>query len=147
MNWNLNSLAKNEFERVKLIEAHNSLFNYDIISLCETSLNSDIEIPDPLLNDYTYISANHPQNVCQGGVGLLYKNSLPLKSRKDLAFDESIVVELNFGRKKIFFTVIYRSPSTHHSSPEFNEFIENFKNLHNKIKAENPYATFFVGDF
>ena len=43
MNWNLNSLAKNSFERIKLIEAHNSLFDYDIISLCETSLNSEIE--------------------------------------------------------------------------------------------------------
>ena len=30
MNWNLNSLPKNNFERVQLIEAHNSLFNYDL---------------------------------------------------------------------------------------------------------------------
>ena len=43
MNWNLNSLGKNNFERVKLIEAHNSLFNYDLISLCETSLNSETD--------------------------------------------------------------------------------------------------------
>ncbi|MCH2417084.1 MAG: hypothetical protein MK195_10055, partial [Acidimicrobiales bacterium] len=51
MNWNLNSLAKNNFERVPLIEAHNSIFNYDLISLCETSLNDSTEIPDPLMND------------------------------------------------------------------------------------------------
>ena len=30
------------------------------------------------------------------------KNSLPVKIRNDLSFDESIVVELNFGRKKGF---------------------------------------------
>ena len=101
MNWNLNSIAKNNFERVQLIEAHNSILNYDLMSLCETSLNESTEIPDSLLNDYTFIAVNHPDNVTHGGVRLFYKNSLPLKLRNDLAFRESIVVELKFGRKKI----------------------------------------------
>jgi len=39
MNWNLTSLVKINFERFQLIEAHNSLYNYDLISLCETNLN------------------------------------------------------------------------------------------------------------
>ena len=73
------------------------------MSLCETSLNESTEIPDSLLNDYTFIAVNHPDNVTHGGVELFYKNSLPLKLRNDLAFRESIVVELKFGRKKIFF--------------------------------------------
>ena len=30
MSWNVNSLAKEEFQRVRLIEAHNSIFNYMI---------------------------------------------------------------------------------------------------------------------
>ena len=47
MSWNLNSLAKDNFKRVSLIEAHNSLFNYDMISICETSLNDTVEIPEP----------------------------------------------------------------------------------------------------
>ena len=33
MSWNLNSLAKDNFHRVSLIEAHNSFFNYDLISV------------------------------------------------------------------------------------------------------------------
>ena len=147
MNWNLNSIVKNNFERVQLIEAHNSLFNYDLISLCETSLTSSIEIPDPLLNEYSFLSANHPDDASHGGVGLLYKNSLPLKHRKDLSFDESIVVELKFGRKKIFFTVIYRSPSVKHNAPQFEMFLKNFKTLNSAIQAENPYAVFYTGDF
>ena len=32
-NWNINTLSKDTFQRVSLIEAHNSLFNYDIISV------------------------------------------------------------------------------------------------------------------
>ena len=119
MNWNLNSLAKDNFQRVQLIEAHNSIFDYDLISICETSLSDAVELPETLLDEYTFVPANNPANTKHGGVGLFYKNSLPVIVRNDLSFDESIVVELKFGRRKIFFTVLYRSPSSNHTSPEF----------------------------
>ena len=100
MSWNVNSLAKDNFQRVGLIEAHNSIFNYDQISICETSLNESfndsVELPDTLLNDYTFVPANNPVNSRNGEVGLFYKNSLPVTVRNDLSFDESIVVELKF---------------------------------------------------
>ena len=64
-------LPKDNFERIQLIEAHNSIFNYDLISLCETSLNSSAEIPNSLLNEYSFVSANHPDDKSHGGVGLL----------------------------------------------------------------------------
>ena len=43
MSWNLNSIAKDNFQRVNLSEAHNSLYNYDLISICETGLNDSVE--------------------------------------------------------------------------------------------------------
>ena len=67
------------------------------------------------LNDYTFVPANNPVNTRNGGVGLFYKNSLPVIVRNDLSFDESIVDELKFGRKKNFFTVLYRTPSFNHT--------------------------------
>ena len=100
MNWNLNSLAKENFGRVQLIEAHYSKFNYDFISICETSLNDSVGLPETLLDDYIFVPANNPANTRHGGVGLFYKTSLPVIDRNDLSFDESIVVELNFGQKK-----------------------------------------------
>ena len=103
MSWNLNSLAKDNFHRVSLIKAHNSLFNYDLISICETCLNDTVELPETLLDEYIFVPANNPGNTRRGGVGLFYKNSLPVVIRNDLSFDESIVVELKFGRKNIFF--------------------------------------------
>ena len=48
------------------------------------------------------------QLIRHGVVGLFYKYSLPIKTRKDLSFNASIVVELNFGRGMIFSTVLYR---------------------------------------
>ena len=147
MSWNLNSLAKDNFHGVSLIEAHNSFFlNYDLISVSETSLNNSVELPEPLLNEYTFLPCNDPTNTRRGGVGLFYRNSLPVVVRNDLSFDESIVVELKFGRKIIFFTVLYRSPAFNHNSLEFQAFLSNFKNLYLKVHAENPFATFFTGD-
>ena len=147
MNWNLNSLAKDEFKRVHSIEAINTAFNYDIISLCETSLTEQTAANVPELDGYTFASSNHPDNVPHGGVGIFYKNSLPLIVRRDLSFHESLVVELKFQRKKIFFTVLYRSPSFKHNSIEFQLFLENFTRLNGKLKDENPFAMFFTGDF
>ena len=51
MSWNVNSLAKDNSQRVRLIEVHNSIFNYDLISTCETDLNDSIQLPDILLNE------------------------------------------------------------------------------------------------
>ena len=45
------------------------------------------------------------------------------------------------------FTVLYRSPAFNHISPEFQAFLSNFENLYSNIQAENPFATFFTGDF
>ena len=39
--WDINSLCKDDFSRVKLLQAHNSIFNYDVISLCEITLKPD----------------------------------------------------------------------------------------------------------
>ena len=99
-NWNINSLAKDDFYRINLIEALNSTCDYDIISLCETSLNDTVILPHVMLENYTFIPRNNPLNVKHGGVGLFYKNTLPVKIRNDLSFDETIVLELKFGRKK-----------------------------------------------
>ena len=60
MSWNLNSLATDNFHRVSLIEAHNSCFNYDLISICETSLNDSVNLPEPLLEEYTFVPVNNP---------------------------------------------------------------------------------------
>ena len=76
LSCNVNSIAKNDFQRVPLIEAHNSIFNYDLISICETSLNDSIKLPDILLNDYTFVHSKNPINTRHGRVGLFYKNSL-----------------------------------------------------------------------
>ena len=129
LNWNLNSIAKDNFDRAQLLEAHNSTFDYDLISICETSLDDSIEVPDVLIENYTFEQCNNPNNTKHGGVGLFYKNSLPIKVRKYLSFDETIVVELLYGKKKIFLTVLFKSPSVTAGTQAFRNFLSNFENL------------------
>ena len=76
-----------------------------LVSINETCINDNIQIPDNLVQNYTFINANNPTNTGHGGVGLFYKDSLPLKVRYDLSFPESIVVELRFGRKSVFLEI------------------------------------------
>ena len=102
-NWNLNTLSKDDFSRITLLEAHNTEHNYDIISLCETSLDDKAVVPE--MTGYKFYSSNHPDGNRSGGVVIFYKESLPLKIREDLSFSECIVCELIFGHKHIFFTV------------------------------------------
>ena len=78
------------------------MFNCDLISVCETNLNDTVDLPETLLNDYSFVTANHPLNRKHGGIGLFYKNSLPITIRHALSFEESIVAELKFGRKNFF---------------------------------------------
>ena len=104
MSWNLISLTKDNFQRVRLIGAHNSLFNYDLISICETSLNDSVELPEPLLNEYTFVSANSPANKRHDGVGIFYKYCHIITW--------SILVKLKFGRKKRFYCLVWGHPYT-----------------------------------
>ena len=57
-----NGFFKDNFHRVQLHDAYDSICNYDLISVCETSLNDSVELPDPLLNKYTFVSSNSPNN-------------------------------------------------------------------------------------
>ena len=63
-------LSKDIFVQLNLLEAHNSLFNYDIISLRETNLNYTIEIPSNPLNIFISIYSHPPSGNKHGGVAL-----------------------------------------------------------------------------
>ena len=55
--WNLNGLATNEFIKLSLLEAYNTVHDFDIICISETFMNSEISTDDPRLSlqGYTMI--------------------------------------------------------------------------------------------
>ena len=74
-NWNLNTLSKDDFSRIDLLEAHNTEYNYDIISLCETSLDDKAEVPE--MTGYKFYSCNQPDGKRSGGVGIFLQGIAP----------------------------------------------------------------------
>ena len=144
--WNLNSITAHDYLRVSLIEAYNSDYNYDLIGIAETHLDSTVDKDRLALDGYTFIQNNHPQNVKRGGVGLYVKDTLPSNERFDLVtLPECIVCEVQLNRKKYFFVVIYRSPSQNQT--EFDDFTLNFELMLSKMAAENPFCVVITGDF
>ena len=144
--WNLNSIIAHDYLRVSLIEAYNSVYNYDLIGIVETHLDSTVEEDRLALNGYTFIKNNHPQNVKRGGVGLYIKDSLASKNRSDLVtLPECILYEIQCNKKKYFFAVIYRSPNQ--SPEEFDNFETNFQLMLSKMHAKNPFCVIVTGDF
>ena len=144
--WNLNSIAAHDFLRVSPIEAHNLVYNYDLIGIVETHLDSTVDKDKLELNGYTLINNNHPQNLKRGSVGLYNKDSLPSKNRSDLVtVPECIVYEIQLNRKKYLFAVIYRSPSQ--IPEEFDNFSMNFELMLSKRHSENPFCVIITGDF
>ena len=91
--WNINTLSKTDkgffpfasgtvillvkLIRVSFLEAHNSIFNYDIISLCETSLNHASKAN--ILKGYHFFSLSHPNGDKKG---IFYKGELVYFTRK-----------------------------------------------------------------
>ena len=66
------------------MEAYNSVYNYNLIGIVETHLDSTVDEEKLALNGHTFIKNNHPQNVKRRGVGLSVKDSLLSKNRSDV---------------------------------------------------------------
>ena len=59
--WNLNSIVAHDFLRISLIEAYNSVCNYNLIGIVETHLDSTVDEDRLALDGYTFYKKNHPQ--------------------------------------------------------------------------------------
>ena len=90
---NLNSIATHSFIKVSLLKVYITIYNYDIICLSETYLDSSILSDDKNLEipGYDLILADHPSNSKRGGVCVYYRNSLQLKIQDIFYLQECIV--------------------------------------------------------
>ena len=77
-------IVKNCHPRTSLIEAYYFVYNYDIIALSETYLDSSITNESISLTGFSkeIYRSDHPNDVKQGGVCLYFKDSLAIKQRR-----------------------------------------------------------------
>ena len=70
--------------------------------------------------------SDHADNLRSGGVCIYYREGLSIKRRTDLeSLNEMVCAEVTVARKKILFSVVYRSPSQ--SVEQFEMFILGYK--------------------
>ena len=86
--WNLNSIATDNFVKIPLLEAYAISYNFDVVCLSETFLDSTYSNDDPRLqlSGYSLVRADHPMDTKREGVCIYYKefNSLICKPKLKL---------------------------------------------------------------
>ena len=143
--WNLNSLTAHNYSKLRQLKAYISIYKHDFVCLSETYLDSTT--PKSLLeiDGYNLIRAGHPNNTKRGGVCIYYKESLPVQVVSLPYLKEALLLELTDNNKKIFVSVIYRSPSQ--NNREFNLFLSSFEQHFNEINQRKPTLSIITGDF
>ena len=109
-----------------------------IVLLCETFLNS-INESTCQIPGYSFINRNRTSGK-GGGVAIYVSNDLSYVMKPDLMVNiegefESIVIEMNFGRRKIIAAEIYRVPNTNEqlSVDRFDQFLNGIRNKRDVI--------------
>ena len=125
---NLNGITAHD-----LIQSYALSYNTNITFLFENFLDSSIEASAPNIDisRYNSLRFDHPSNTKRGFVCICYKDYLPAIKRDDLcALPECIVTDIKLGKKSIYFTCNYRSPSQ--TPGEFKNYCQKFP-LHCQI--------------
>ena len=146
--WNLNGLMAHNFIKVLLLHTLAVTNDYDIICLTETFFDSSIDNDDDRISipGYHLLRADHTSNTKRGDVCIYYKDHVPIIKRNDLCqLHECLVTEMRIGKKKCFFTCLYRSPSQ--ASDEFEDFCTDLNLFLSNINDLNPACSVITGDF
>ena len=146
--WNLDSLPAREYARIPLIETLQSTYDFDLFGVCESMLNSSITNEDIFINGFSAdpFRSDKAANIRNGGVCLYFKESLPIKRRRDLEkLPETIVAEIKLKKKKVFFVLSYRHPNM--SNDESVVYMNKLENIYDSIRKENPTVSILCGDF
>ena len=79
--WNLNSILSRDSVKISLIQAYNSVLNFDLIALSETYLNTSIGNDAINLEGFSrdIFRSDHPSNAKRGGVCLYYKENMCIR--------------------------------------------------------------------
>ena len=94
---------------------------------------------------YNFESRDHPSNIRRGGVGVYYKECLPLKILDITYLQECLNFEIKIRRKTCNFVCLCRSPSQ--NNDQFETFLENLNLNLDQILQKTSFVTVLLGDF
>ena len=126
--WNLNSISAHNFAKVQLLKPCLAIYEFDIVCLSETHLNSGFPFDDDSLDilGYIMVRTDHPANSKRGSVCMWYKNCLPLK---------------------VLDSFISFCWSPNQSYDDSVSFLDNFELTLDTLPQKNPFLMVALGDF
>ena len=144
--WNLNSMCTENFSRKTLIESFNVDSDYDIIAISESALHDSIDNEQISIAGYEILRRDIPLNTTHGGILVYHKDTLAVKERPDIEFNENqLIMEITIEKKKIIVSVNYRRH--HHDVEELHNYKDNLKKTLKCIQHEDPFCSLHLGDF
>ena len=93
---------------------------------------------------YNFERRDHPSNIRRGGVGVYYKECLPLKTLDITYLQECLNFEIKIRRKTCNFVCLYRYPSQ--NNDQFETFLENLNLNLDQILQKTSFVTVALGD-
>ena len=145
--WNLNSLAADNFEKVGLLEAFNTVNKFEIICVCESYLDSTFSSDNEDINikGFKLVRADHPNNIKRGGVCAYVREPLPVRVVLNHHLSECLILEVKLKNKKAYLVSLYRSPNQ--NPDKFELFFTNLENLLADKTNRNLHFMLLLGDF
>ena len=98
LHWNVNSILAHN--KLTLLEAYNTIHQYDILCISETYLDSSVSNDDTTLSlpGYNLGPSGHPGNVKRGRVCLYYKEKLSLRMINVSFLSQCVLCEVTLQR-------------------------------------------------
>ena len=94
--WNLNSITAHKFAKMDLLQAYNTIHQYDMICLSEFYLDASVSSDNDNLNinGYKLVRADHSGNVKKSGVCVYFEESLPVRCLPNSHLKECLILEV-----------------------------------------------------
>ena len=145
--WNSNSIIAHNFAKVNLLQAYNTIHDFDTICLSKSYLDSTVSSDNDNLyiRDYKLVRTDDPLNIKRGGVCVYFKESLPVSCLPNPYLKECLLFEVSINNKRGYVVSMYRSPSQ--TSDDFNSFTTNLEKLVVNISSTNTHSILMIGDF
>ena len=138
--WYLNSITAHN-RQISLLRAYISLYNFDVVYIWQTYLDSTRALDDKNLEiaRYNLLRTGQASNSKRSGVCVSLKSSLALRLIDVHYRQEYLVFKILIYEKLSNFISLYRSTSQY--SDSFGEFADNLQLSLDKISNQNPFLT------
>ena len=126
---------------IPLIKSLQSTYDFDICGICESMLSDNFSNNEIVINSFSSdpFRADKAASICNVGVIYIIRNHSALSKDRMSKLPETVVAEIKFNKKKIFFILSYRHPVM--TNEEAVVYMNRLEKIYESIWKENLYMS------